>query len=115
MSSTEVELITSVLSATAGNIARTISAPSVLITLDTILVTLRGDREPRPHEDVGLAGSFDSVDVEGVETWSQLDRMRIVELGNGMHQPAQAGRYPSLNRELNLKQLLRLASPFTGG
>lgn len=84
MSSVDVQLITSVLSATAGNISRTSSAPSVLLT--TIPDTPQSKQQDGdgPFEDIGLAASLDGVDAEGVDAWSKLDGMCIDGLQDGV-------------------------------
>jgi len=117
MSSTDVELIPSVLSATAGNISRTTSAPPVLLTLDVAPDSLRITKEndTGPFEDVELASSLDGVDAEGVEAWSKLDGMCVVGLEDGITTFVIEGHYRPTNRGTDLRQPLWLGSPSTSG
>ena len=86
MSSADVELIPSVLSATAGSISRTTSAPSILLTPNAAPEPLRTSKENErgPFEEVDLASSLDGVDAEGIDAWSKLDGMCIVGLEDGI-------------------------------
>jgi hypothetical protein len=77
MSSPDLELIPSVLSATSGNISHTSSAPSVLPTTIPETSLTNKENDAGPFEDVELATSLDGIDAEGVETWSKLDSMCI--------------------------------------
>jgi hypothetical protein len=83
MSSTDVELIPSVLSTTAG-ISRTSSAPSLLLTTIADAPQTEEETDAGAFEDVELATSLDGIDAEGVEAWSKLYGMCIVGVQDGM-------------------------------
>lgn len=118
MSSTELELIPSVLSAASGNISRTLSAPSLLLTtsLDPPR-TVKDNDGDEPFQDVELATSLDGMDAEGVDAWHKLDSICILGLDDGnaaRHYAADMIPVLTVSKLATYRQI-RLGSRFTSG